>query len=103
MSVFAYTALSRDGRQTTGTLNAESRSAAIASVMEKGLHPVSVEESRGGRRPAADSEPGRKPGGRVSQKSVEAFTRELSNLLAGGVPLSRALHLLRREASNPAA
>lgn len=36
----------------------------------------------------------------VSQRSVEAFTRELANLLAGGVPLARALSLLRREASN---
>jgi type II secretory pathway component PulF len=34
---------------------------------------------------------------------VEAFTRELANLLAAGVPLSRALSILRREASNPAA
>jgi type II secretory pathway component PulF len=31
------------------------------------------------------------------------FTRELANLLAAGLPLSRALHLLRREVSNPGA
>ena len=41
--------------------------------------------------------------GKVPPKAVESFTRELANLLAGGVPLARSLALLRREASNPAA
>jgi type II secretory pathway component PulF len=40
------------------------------------------------------------PIGKVSAKVVESFTRELANLLAGGVPLSRSLSLLRREAAN---
>ncbi|HMB95044.1 MAG TPA: type II secretion system F family protein, partial [Tepidisphaeraceae bacterium] len=40
---------------------------------------------------------------RVQQSAVENFTRELANLLAAGLPLSRALQLLRREASNPGA
>jgi type II secretory pathway component PulF len=39
----------------------------------------------------------------VSQGQVEAFTRELSNLLGAGVSLGRALHLLAREAASPAA
>jgi len=39
----------------------------------------------------------------VSRGSVEAFTRELANLLAGGVPLSKALRILSREAAQPAA
>ena len=41
--------------------------------------------------------------GRVSKGEVEAFTRQLANLLAAGVPLSRALSILSREASRPAA
>ena len=46
----------------------------------------------------------RRPGLRiVSKAEVEAFTRELANLLAAGVPLSRALSILSREASRPAA
>ncbi len=34
---------------------------------------------------------------------MQAFTRELANLLAGGVPLSRALMLLSRESAEPGA
>lgn len=102
MSVFTYKALGKDGRESAGSLTADSRAAAIASIMDRGLHPVSVEEKgTNGKAAARADDAGRE--GRVSQKSVESFTRELANLLAGGVPLARALHLLRREASNPAA
>jgi type II secretory pathway component PulF len=106
MSVFAYVALSKDGRKTSGTLTSESRAAALAQMARDGLHPVSIQEARDSaaaqkKAQAAASGAGRV--GRVPAKAVESFTRELANLLAGGVPLSRALALLRREASNPAA
>src|SRR5688572_18835549 len=118
MSTFAYTAVARDGKRTSGTLAADSRAAAIAQVMEKGLHPVSVDEQGNGSvngkaagrafgflapRAAGDAPATAAATGRVSQRAVEAFTRELANLLAGGVPLARSLSLLRREASSAAA
>lgn len=102
MAVFAYTALSREGKRTSGTLTADTRSLAIAQMSKQGLHPVSLNEAKdaaAAKKAAATVSGGEV--GRVSQKAVETFTRELSNLLAGGVPLSRALGLLRREASNP--
>jgi type II secretory pathway component PulF len=102
MSVFAYTAIARDGRHTTGTLSADSRSAAISQVVSQGLHPVKLDEQKTESAAQAKAQMVPAPG-KVSQKAVEAFTRELANLLAGGVPLSRAMGLLRREASNPAA
>jgi type II secretory pathway component PulF len=40
---------------------------------------------------------------KVSAKDLENFTRLLSSLLAAGVPLSRALVILYKEASSPAA
>ncbi len=104
MSVFAYTALSKDGRKTTGTMAAESCAAAIAQMSRQGLSPVRIDEARdaaAAKKVKAGSGDG--PVGKVSAKAVEAFTRELANLLAGGVPLSRALSLLRREASNASA
>lgn len=41
--------------------------------------------------------------GKVTPRMLENFTRLLSSLLAAGVPLSRALTILQREAANPAA
>jgi len=100
VSQFTYTALDASGTETTGVLSVDTRRAAIERVAEMGLHPVSVEE----RDEPAVSEAKRASGlGRVSRASVEAFTRELANLLAAGVSLSRALHILAREASSSAA
>lgn len=42
-------------------------------------------------------------GGRITARILEDFTRLLSSLLAAGVPLSRALVILQREAANAAA
>ena len=101
MTTFAYTAIGKDGRQTSGTLSADTRSSAISQVMAQGLHPVKLDEKKGGAKAAKAPIVAR--AGKVSQKAVESFTREMANLLAGGVPLARAMNLLRREASNPAA
>ncbi len=100
MTTFSYRAISTKGQSSNGTLTAESRAAAISSLMQKGLHPLEVSEEKAG---AAMRQQAVGHAGRVSMKLVEAFTRDLANLLAGGVPLARSLNLLRREASNPAA
>jgi len=101
MPVFAYTAIDSKGQRTTGTVPAASRAAALDAVIQKGLTPASVEEraESAARRPIK-LWPG---SGRVSQTDVETFSRELANLLAAGVPLSRGLQILSREASQPAA
>jgi type II secretory pathway component PulF len=95
MAAFTYTALDDKGQQTTGSVAAENRGAAMDQVFRLGLHPVRVEERAERAAPTT--------GGRVSRADVETFTRGLSNLLAAGVPLSRALQILSREAGRPAA
>lgn len=105
MSVFSYTAIGKDGRKTNGTLSADTRAAAISEVIRQGLHPVSIDEQRNGNGAAANVRAAKVPieprNGKIPQKAVENFTRELANLLAGGVPLARAMNLLSREASSP--
>lgn len=105
MATFAYVALDRNGRQTTGTVPADTRSAAMDQVMSKGLSPIKVEEKAesaagGGQASLGSIFGSNAQSTRVPQASVESFTRELANLLAAGLPLSKALHLLRREASH---
>lgn len=98
MAVFTYKAMQSNGATVAGTVPADTRSAAISAVMAKGLHPVDVQEQTAGTKQATSRSIG---GGRIRQAHVEAFTRELATLLAGGVPLARALTLLQREASHP--
>lgn len=101
MAVFAYTALDRSGKRLTGSLPADSRAAALDQVLARGLSPVSLTEEKAGAPAAADTP--RTVSTRVPASAVESFTRELANLLAAGLSLSRALHLLRREATHAGA
>src|SRR5579859_4066604 len=100
-TTFAYTAVGTKGEKTSGTLSADNKAAAVAQVRQKGLHPVSITEQKGRAAAVQAAKVSAQPG-RVPQRAVEAFTRELANLLSGGVPLARALSLLKREASSPA-
>jgi type II secretory pathway component PulF len=99
MGNFDYIALEKSGKKTSGSLTADTRSVAMDLLIGKGLSPVQIiEKNAPGVKIEVKSTSTRVPG-----SAVEAFTQELSNLLAAGLPLSRALHLLRREAAHPAA
>lgn len=102
MTTFSYTAVNRAGERASGSVPADSRAAAMDAIAARGLIPVDLKEDAGtvAVKIADDGKPAPT---KVPAKAVEGFTRELANLLAGGLSLSRALSLLKREASNPAA
>ena len=107
MSTFSYTAIDRQGRRTSGVVPADSRAAAMDDIARRGLSPITVVEATGKSGAKSVATGGRKftlgNPNKVPQKAVESFTRELANLLAAGLSLSRSLALLKREASNAAA
>ena len=110
MPLFQYRALQADGAITEGQLEAAGRPEAFAQMAGLGLRPVSLVEnaanqsSKGLALPAAGlSLSFFKKSDKVSPRALENFTRLLSSLLAAGVPLSRALVILCKEASTPAA
>jgi len=94
MATFAYKAIDLKGQQIADKIVAPDRHAAIEQLFEENLSPVSVERLQEG-------QPGglfARVGG-VSKREIDAFTRQLANLLAAGVPMSRALSILSREAT----
>ena len=97
MSTFAYKAIDSTGQEIADKLVANDRSAAIEQLCGKDLNPISVERVQDKR---AEGFLARIGG--VSKREVDAFTRQLANLLAAGVPISRALGILNREASRTA-
>jgi type II secretory pathway component PulF len=110
MATFSYRALKADGKIAEGVLDAGSRPDALRQIETLGLRPVNVAEKiskaakNGAASPSAPAAMSFQFGGKkVSAKELENFTRLLSSLLAAGVPLSRALVILQREASSPAA
>ncbi len=109
MPRFQYKALKADGGLDQGQLEAAGRPEALRQIESLGLRPVNLVEQA-----AAGADDGKfslslgslSLGGRsekVSARELENFTRLLSSLLAAGVPLSRALVILYKEASAPAA
>jgi type II secretory pathway component PulF len=130
MPQFTYKAMQRDGVLKEGQLDASNRQEAMRQVENLGLKPVRLAETGGaapGQKgtPAAGAngaEAGAKGGagdierhlpaflrgsfagkGKITPRILENFTRLLSSLLAAGVPFSRALVILYREATVPAA
>lgn len=96
MPVFEYTATDTQGQPVSQTITAQNRRAALDELFNKGLCPTSIQEKK------LDAEPASRFPGRISKSDVEQFTRELGNLLAAGMSLSKALKILGRESSKPA-
>ncbi|MDB6056335.1 MAG: epsF 1 [Verrucomicrobiales bacterium] len=122
MPTFQYRALQSDGTIATGELDAGGRQEAFRQMEGRGLRPISLAERAGNAKakangkaastktieePVADTSKIPKlsfgGGNKISARILENFTRLLSSLLAAGVPLSRALVILRKEASTPLA
>src|SRR3974390_3529157 len=110
MALFQYRALQANGAVAEGQLEAAGRQEAFRQMEGLGLKPISLAEKAAAaakQRPTLTASLGsfaqfkRTP--KVSGRALENFTRLLSSLLAAGVPLSRALTILYKEAATPAA
>ena len=130
MPQFSYKAIQRDGALAEGVLDASGRHEALRQMEARGLKPIRLAEGGNGSAPDQPAERGTLPtqdagpngaglgrtvtsflprglaiggSGKISARTLENFTRLLSSLLAAGVPFSRALVILHREATAPAA
>ena len=110
MPSFSYRALKADGKIAEGVLDAAGRPDALRQMETLGLRPVNLSEKASA--PAKNGAASTDALGsfslkfaskKVSAKELQNFTRLLSSLLAAGVPLSRALVILQKEASSPVA
>ncbi len=109
MPQFAYKALQLDGISVEGLIDASNRQEAMRQVEGRGLKPIRLAETKGAAAPAAGGEKkgalNFRLGGakKITPRMLENFTRLLSSLLAAGVPFSRALVIIHREAADPVA
>src|SRR5437762_5562711 len=123
MPTFEYKALQADGTIAEGEVEAGGRQEAFRQMEGRGLRPIRLAERGSGngaartpakaavKEPSAEKTNAARPSlklslgspNKVSARMLENFTRLLSSLLAAGVPLSRALVIMCKEASAPVA
>ena len=93
MADFTYDAINSQGQHVNGTITAGTREEAVKNLRDQGSKPLSVKESK------AKSKLGG-GGGKVKQRDLVIFTRELSTMISAGVPLPRALATLAGQVEN---
>lgn len=121
MAKFQYIALDGAGQEQRGTIEAGDRASAIAAIRANGLFPSAIGEVKGAAAPArkgsASAKGAAKKGvgskqinikmpkflmGRVKQKDLTGFTRQLATLVNAGLPLMRCIDVLKKQKMAPA-
>jgi len=108
MNAFRYQAIEASGASVQGVVEAEDRKAALRLLGQRGLFPSNLEVcATNGAVATTSSAANRLPSmaGRrrsVSRKEITSFTRELSALVAAGIPIPQALDSLGEEEENAA-
>jgi type II secretory pathway component PulF len=111
MNAFRYQAIETGGASVRGVIEAEDRKAALRLLSQRGLFPSNLELCKtngNGTAAVAARAPivavpvsapvGRRKG--ISRKDISAFTREISALVAAGIPIPQALDSLGSEEPN---
>ena len=115
MTEFQYTALDSNGREVTGALQAENRSAALARLKGMGMYPMGLETGRNGNGagtatlPAGGTATAAATGGaspsfsfrRVSPSDLAVVTRQLASLFNAGLNIGRCIDTLADLSENP--
>jgi type II secretory pathway component PulF len=93
MPQFTYKAKSDQGQIRDGIIQAENKLVVIKKLRQESLFPMSIEETI----PVAVKKKFKK----VNSRDFSAFTRQLSNLIHAGFPLTKALSTLSQQEQNP--
>jgi len=94
MPTYIYKAKVSPQQVIDGTMTADSASAVIARLSDQGYFPISVEEEHKSTTGVTLKKI------KISQKDVGLFTRQLSDLLEGGLSLYQALDTLSKQTAN---
>jgi type IV pilus assembly protein PilC len=89
-TTFLWEGKSKDGKAVRGEMRAASEAVALASLRKQGVSNAKVKKQRF------------KTGGKVTEKDIALFTRQLATMMKSGVPLLQAFDIVGRGHSNPA-
>lgn len=88
-ATFAWEGKSKDGKHVRGEMRAASESVVQAKLRRQGISNTKVKKLR------------LKGGGKISEKDIALFTRQLATMMKAGVPLLQAFDIVGRGHDNP--
>ena len=89
-SAFLWEGRNKDGKTVRGEIRAASESVVQTTLRRQGITNTKVKKVRF------------KSGGRITDKDISLFTRQLATMMKSGVPLLQAFDIVGRGHSNPA-
>ena len=89
-TVFSWEGKDKAGKVVRGEMRAGGQAVVNATLRRQGILVTKVKKQRIGRR------------GKVSDKDVALFTRQLATMMKAGVPLLQSFEIVSKGASNPA-
>ncbi|MFC1675341.1 type II secretion system F family protein, partial [Candidatus Omnitrophota bacterium] len=92
MKIYKYAAKDKEGRSSTGTLDANTDEEAVAVLHKKGLVVLSLKQVKEKKMPRARS--------KVKLDDLVIFSRQLATLIDAGIPLVQALTILQEQVEN---
>lgn len=109
MPKFNYIAMDSSGKQVRGVIEGATQAQAIANIQAKHLVPTAIgpaeAPAQGGKKKGGMSKEIKLPSflkGKVKQKDLTTFTRQLATLMSAGLPLLRSLRVLEKQSRNAA-
>jgi type IV pilus assembly protein PilC len=87
---FLWEGRDKTGKLVKGDMRAGGQNVVLAALRRQGLSQTKVKRQRGG------------VGGRVSEKDVTFFTRQMATMMKAGVPLLQAFDIVGKGHANPA-
>ena len=94
---FTYKAITKEGKSISGSAEAETKEAVIASLSRQGVRPIIVEIDSSKEHKNSFFGPSKK----VKLADLVIFTRQLSTMISAGVPLARSLSALQADSESP--
>jgi len=104
MAIFTFEAMNAAGQEIKDEIDATNTEEAIGKIRQLGYFPTKIKE-KGAKKREVQTGAGKRRKkaagaggfGRVSQKQLTAFTRQLSTLQDAGLPILRSLRILEQQ------
>jgi len=88
--MFAWEGRDRSGKLVKGDMKASGEAVVQSTLRRQGINVTKVKRQRGGF------------GGKITEKDITLFTRQLATMMKSGVPLLQAFDIVGKGHSNPA-